>query len=291
MKVCILGAAGFIGKALVGRLDSLGFDLRCCDRRGGKVGNVRIETVDLANGDEFSEWMTRGEPDLIIHLAAQLPSSAADKDIDVIANNFTIDRNVYDFVREGDSRLIFASSCAVYGGSEIPWREDALLAPDSPYGISKTMGEMMFRSCPGLNLTVLRISAPFGTDNPRHTVVNIFMERALKGKTLYLYGDGTREQDFVYIEDVCEAFVSAAKKKRPDTYNIASGQSVSMKELASSIVAITKSKSKVEFADKADPENGRVVKIEVGKAKLSLGFDASGSLKRGLDRMREEAGR
>ena len=113
-------------------------------------------------------------------------------------------------------------------------------------------------------------------------MVNIFLERSLNDEELLLYGRGTREQDFIYVKDVARAFWQAYQEKKSGIYNIASGTTVTMKDLAELIITLTCSHSKITCSGKEDPQENVKVSIDVSKAQKELGFTPEFSLADGL---------
>src|SRR3989344_4395647 len=127
-------------------------------------------------------------------------------------------------VERGIKRLIHSSSVTVYGR---PRRriahEDSPLNTIIVYGVSKLTAEnycTMFSSLHGLAITVLRYASVYGPGLTQRTALPIFIERAQKNEDIFLYGDGTRSQDYIYVDDVVEANILAAKKGTTGDFNI-----------------------------------------------------------------------
>ncbi|MCX6775010.1 MAG: NAD-dependent epimerase/dehydratase family protein, partial [DPANN group archaeon] len=154
--------------------------------------------------------------------------------------------------------IIFTSSAAVYGEQQtIPIKENAQLHPSSTYAISKIAAERAiesYREKYGLNITTFRIFNVYGPgqdpNSPYAAAVPKFINRALKGQDLIIYGDGKQTRDFIYIGDVVDAIRLALRKRPNQTLNLASGKKISIISLADKIRTLTGSSSKIEFEGK-----------------------------------------
>jgi UDP-glucose 4-epimerase len=284
-RVAILGATGFIGKAVTSLFLNEEIDMEACSKNGGTLNSFPVDQVDISKEGALSQWLKNKDVDAIIYLSSKIPSSFLEADWDLFYYNLMMHKQVLDYWKTNGCHLIYASSCSVYGSrGPIPWKENNTTIPDNYYSISKLVGEILFYQeyQKGLPLTILRINAPYGVDTRRKTVINIFLESALKGKTLILFGSGNRQQDFIYVLDVARAFWISYLRKKYGIYNIASGKTVTMKELANIIINQTNSSSKIIYSGEPDPQEGFQVNIDISKARNELGFLPEYSLEDGF---------
>jgi len=284
-RVAILGAAGFIGKAITSSLSNSGIGIEACDLYEGNIDGVRIDPIDITKEEELSDWLNDKDISGIIYLSCIIPKSFEGADWDLFYDNLMMHRQVMDYWRKRKCHLIYASSSSVYiPHNSLPWREDSDNFPNNFYSISKLLGEKLFfqEYQNGTPLTILRINAPFGAVTGRGTVVNIFLERALKGEDLTLYGTGNRQQDFIHVSDVARAFLTSYLNKKHGIFNIASGRTVTMRELAETIIDLTGSSSKIIYPGKPDPQEGFRVEVDITKARDELGFTPELTLEDGL---------
>lgn len=284
-RVAILGATGFIGKAATSLFLGEGIDIVACSNKGVTINGFSVDQVDISKEGALSQWLKDKDIEAIIYLSSMIPKSFSDADWDLFYYNLMMHKQVLDYWKRHKCHLIYASSCSVYGSrSPIPWKEENAAFPDNYYSISKLVGEALFyqESQKGLPLTVLRINAPYGMNTRRKTVINIFLESVLKGKNLILFGNGNRQQDFIYVLDVARAFWISYLKKKYGIYNIASGKTVTMKELANIIINLTKYPSKIIYSGEPDLQEGFQVDIDISKARNELGFLPEYSLEDGL---------
>ncbi len=290
-KIAILGANGQMGRAVIEYFVERGSNLECCDKIGGAAGTQRIDKVDLKKTGSIGRWLGKKRVSTIVHLASEIPSPTKDDDMKLLEANLRMHQEVFHYWQEKGCQLIFASGCNVYGtDGPIPWRESNEPNPEDLYSVSKLVGESLFKvnDADESPLTVLRINAPYGFPQKRKTVVNIFMERALAGEDIELFGSGKRMQDFLHVRDVASAFWLAKAKRMRGVFNIASGEVVTMKRLAELIVDCTHSRSKIVLSGKPDPKEEEKIGVDISRAKRELGFKPEYSLKEGLEKLVEE---
>lgn len=284
-RVAILGATGLIGKAVCSLFIEAGINVEACSKNGEAIKICPVSQVDISKNGTLSQWLENKDVDSIIYLSCKIPRTSFEADWDLFYYNLMMHKHVLDYWETHKCHLIYASSCSIYGPSgPIPWKEENAAFPDNYYSISKLVGEILFyqKNQKGLPLTILRINAPYGANTKRKTVINVFIENALKGKDLTLFGSGNEQQDFVYVLDVARAFLIAYLKKNYGIYNIASGKTVTLKELASKIINLTDSSSKIIISGESNTQEILQVKIDISKARNELGFLPKYSLEYGL---------
>jgi len=305
MRVLVTGGAGFIGSTLVDRLLAEGHRVDVVDDLStGSLANLAearaqaghaltVHQLDIRSG-ELVEVMARRQPEVVFHLAAQ-----ADVRVSVERPVFDAEVNVLgtlrvlEGARAGDSaRVVFAASGGtLYGDpdlSDLPVPEQHPHRPLSPYGVSKKAGIdylLAYREIHALEFCALALANVYGPRQDPHGeagVVAIFAERLLRGEAVTIYGDGDQTRDFVYVDDVVDAFVRAATRGGGLVLNIGTGRQVSVKELArlmgeragSSVAPVHAPARTGELAHSAlDPE----------RAGIHLGWQPWTELSRGID--------
>ena len=259
MIVLITGGAGFIGshlaehfqgKATVRVLDNL--------RTGTKANLTGLahEFIEGTIADRETVRAAMQGVDLVFHLAAMVSvaesmgNPAACVQDNVIGTLTVLDEAARAKVR----KLCFASSAAIYGDNPIvPKVETMLPEPHSPYAITKLDGEFhctMFQREGLLETVALRFFNVFGPrQNPRGpyaAAVPIFIESALAGRPLKVFGDGGQTRDFVSVKDVVAACVHACTAPTlAGVFNVAGGGTITINQLAEKIIALTGSKSRI----------------------------------------------
>jgi nucleoside-diphosphate-sugar epimerase len=284
--IAIVGATGFIGSEILSLFKKNAVTIYPCSKTGGKIQEINIDSIDITINRAIIDWLSEKNIDTLIYLSSIIPKSFAETDWALFDKNLKMHKTILDAWKEEKFHLIYASSCSVYSRiTPCPWSEMTIIMPDNYYSISKFFGEILFCKefqMDRLPLTILRINAPYGIGNRIKTVMNIFLERSMNGEDLILYGRGTREQDFIYVKDVARAFWQAYCKKKYGIYNIASGTTVTMNELAHLIVDLTHSESKIIHSGTIDPQEGLKVSIDISKSQNELDFFPQYSLTDGL---------
>ena len=241
-KALVTGGAGFIGSHLVDRLLAEGFRVAIIDDlSAGKLKNLNPAATfyhaDITHS-AIDEIFSREQPDFVFHLAARVSVTySAQHPVDNAEVNVIGTLRLLDTARRiGLEKFIFSSTGgAIYGNPEDnPCSEATPVSPISPYGLSKYMAEQyieLFHRLYRLNYTNLRYGNVYG---PRQDadgeagVIAIFIQSILDGHQPRIFGDGTQERDFVYVDDIVEANMRAIEHGSHRTLNIGSGKGASV---------------------------------------------------------------
>ena len=255
MKALVTGGAGFIGSHLAERLLAEGWTVVVLDDlSNGFERNVPAgaEFVRGRAGDPAVLDSVLPGCDVVFHLAAV--SSVADsieRPLVVHDVNLTTTLALLELAaKHGVKRLVFSSSASVYGDTHgQAAREDMTPAPLSHYAVQKLASEYycgVYHRLRGLQTVCLRYFNVFGPrqrdDSPYTGVITKFLTAARKGVPITIFGDGSQSRDFIHVEDVVTANVAAATSESAGVaggvFNIGSGTSTTVNELASSIAKI-----------------------------------------------------
>lgn len=257
-KFLVTGGAGFIGSHLVDELARLGGEVWVLDDfSSGTRDNLRAvtnrENVHIIKGDVRDADNTlklAREVEVVYHLAAKtsLQESAEDpisvNDINVTGTLAMLRASA----SAGVERFVLGSSAAVYGEPfYLPIDEEHPLAPLSCYGASKAAAEKYcsaFTHTHGLRTVCLRLFNVYGARQLRNQysgVIVEFMELLMRGRSPVIFGDGWQSRDFVNVLDVVQAFLRCLETDSavPEVYNVGSGISTSVNELASMLIETT----------------------------------------------------
>ena len=301
-KALVTGGAGFIGSHLSDRLMEEGWEVLVVDdlsaghldnlAEARARGRIRFHQLDIRD-EEFGVAVRHFAPDVIFHLAAQVSvvESVADPLHDAGVNIVgTI--NLLEAARHaGTDLVVFASSGgAIYGeGVKLPAKESFAKHPGSPYGISKKAVEDYFRfyqEAYGVDWVALGLSNVYG---PRQDpfgeagVVAIFTRLMLDLKRPVIYGDGRQTRDYVYVDDVADAFVRSAGVGGGKLLNIGTGRETSVVQLFKAIADEVGFTQLPVFVDARPGELGRSV-LDPGAAQKALQWQPWTGLEEGLAR-------
>jgi UDP-glucose 4-epimerase len=247
-RILVTGGAGFIGFHLCKKLTERGLDVTIYDNlSSGKMENVKdVPKAKFTKADilDLKKLCTLEKADLIFHLAAQVvvPYSMENPTED-FETNARGTLNVLEKARKDDSRLVFASSAAVYGNpTQLPTPETYGFHPFSCYGLSKVVGEeycQMYANQYGLDITIMRFANVYGSRC--HGVINDFLDKLEKNPNkLEIIGTGQQSRDFVNVADVVNVLISAASRESAvgQTYNVGFGKTTKIIDLAQMILRI-----------------------------------------------------
>jgi UDP-glucose 4-epimerase len=306
MRTLVTGGAGFIGSALVDRLVRDGHEVTVVDDLStGRLenladafasGRAHLAEADLA-GPELAGVVAEARPQVVHHLAAQIDvrRSVADPLHDARVNILGTIAVASAALDAGCRRLVFASSGGtVYGEPEpsaLPIDEHHPPGVTNPYGVAKRSAEdylASFAELHGLEPVSLRLGNVYGPRQDPHGeagVVAIFCNRLLADEPVTVFGDGRQTRDYVFVEDVVDAFLAAGE--HPDApgarLNVATGVETSVLELYASLREVAGFGGEPTFAPPRPGELGRIA-LDCAEAGRVLGWQAKVDLRGGLSR-------
>jgi len=265
--VLVTGGAGFIGSHLVDLFLARGYRVRVLDNLStGKLTNLPAVHPHLSfvEGDirdaETVDKIVAGVT-AIVHLAAVASVQASvDDPVGTHQVNLVGTLNLLEAARaHGIRRFVFASSAAVYGNVQaLPVTEHMPLLPLTPYAADKLASEYyidFYRRQHGLDPVIFRFFNIFGPrqdpSSPYSGVISIFMERAIAGRPITVFGDGEQSRDFVYVADLVTLLLAAVEHDRSLTgpLNVGNGQATNLNQLLRMIENFSGAKSEVTYVD------------------------------------------
>jgi len=305
-KILVTGSAGFMGSHIYDKLSALGHEVYGIDDlSGGFLRNVsnkkRFTELDLRNRKKTAEYINRLRPKIIVHMAADAP---------VGRSNFTpfsaVDRNFIAYInllvpaiKHGLKKMILMSSMDVYGSQQAPFSEEMSLVPEDIYGISKASMEAttkIMAKVYGFRYCIIRPHNVYGPRqnlaDPYRNVIGIFINRLLKDKFFYIYGDGRQKRAFSYIDDVNDALGEIIFNRRCEgkIFNVGSDNACTINELGALVSREFFGTEKIpkKFLPKHVPDRPQEVKYAYCKhdnLKKLTDFTAKTTLKDGIKEM------
>jgi len=253
-RALVTGCAGFIGSHLSERLLADGHEVIGVDSfedyypRDQKEANI----VDALESDRFTlveggilqlsenDSQLRGlvdSVDYVYHLAAQpgVRASWGETFRVYSDNNVLATQVLLETAREvGVEGFVYASSSSVYGDTTVfPMREDAPCAPHSPYGVTKLAAEHLCRLYTrnfGVHTASLRFFTVYGPRQRPDMAFRRFIESAMRGEAIKVFGDGLQTRDFTFVSDIVDGLVAATAAPAGTVANLAGGSRVSLVE-------------------------------------------------------------
>ncbi len=300
MRVLITGAAGFIGSHLAERFLEEGFYVIGMDNfLTGSPDNIAHlfgnKNFRFIHYNVVNYIYVEGPVDLVVHLAC--PASPVDY-MNHPIHTMKVDSlgtlNTLGFAKLKGSRYVFASSSEVYGSAQVhPQPEDYWgyvnpVGPRSVYDEAKRFSEalcMAYHREHGLDVRIARIFNTYGPRMRRKDgrVIPTFIEKALRGEPLPIYGDGSQTRSFCYIDDLVEGLfrLSVREGLAGTVVNLGNPEEVSILELAQKVIELSESSSKIEFLPPRDDDPPRRCP-DISRAKSLMGWFPQISLEDGL---------
>jgi nucleoside-diphosphate-sugar epimerase len=262
MRVMVTGGAGFIGSHLVEKLVEFGYKVVVLDilRCGNKIPREILRKIRLVQGDvrdRKTVEMTSKGCEMIFHFAAVLGVDVvADNPVDTMETEALGMANITRAaILHGARKVVYASTSGVYGKAAIAKAvdEEIEVSPRSSYSIAKRYNEIYLKSFhqeKGLQSVALRFFNVYGPRQDTRMVIPRFIEQAIAGKPLAVYGTGKQTRDFTYVDDVVSATIKVAERVEGcEIINVCDGREYTIADLAREIIAICKSESKIVFVE------------------------------------------
>jgi len=301
IRALVTGGCGFIGSHLVEALLNRNCEVIVLDDLStGKRENIKLfepcKNFTFVRGDVRNLDLVKAvvkDVEVIFHMAA-IPSVLRSVENPFLTHevNVTGTLNVLKAgLDAGVKRVVYASSSSVYGDVKaLPRREDMPTFPISPYGVSKLAAEQYCKAfyrvygLPTVCLRYFNVYGPRQTYGPYSGVITIFINKALKGESPVIYGDGEQTRDFTNVVDVVQASFLAAKNKQAigEVFNVATGKPTTINLLAKKILKLCgRSDIKPKYAPPR-PGDVKFSYADISKAQRILGYNPSVELDEGL---------
>lgn len=292
-SVLVTGGAGFIGSHLADALVADNDVTVVDDLSNGTRSNVPDEAtfVHADVGDRSTLSKHLADADLLFHEAAQVSvGRSVESPLSSHETNVDATLAVLDLARTHDVRVVLASSSAIYGHPEtVPVAESTPPAPTSPYGLEKLTVDhyaRLYHDLYGLETVALRYFNVYG---PRQAggdysgVISVFLDQAAAGESITVHGDGTQTRDFVHVSDVVRANLLAATTDHVgEAFNVGTGASIMIGELAELVREITDADSEIVHTD-GRPGDVDHSEADVSKANELLGYEPTVPFAEGLE--------
>ena len=314
-KVLITGGAGFIGSYIVRELIEQGHEPIVLDiyaqyippteegykehranRFKGILDKVTLERGDSSNFSVIYPIIKKHKPDYIIHLAAlplaKLQNITAEEALNgSVISTANLLEVVSQLKESGDllnfKKFVYTSSSMVYGDFQSNTASETHPTnPKEVYGTMKLAGEYVTKGlCNTFNLpyTIIRPSAVYGPTDMNKRVSQIFLDNAIKGETLTLFGGDEEKLDFSFVKDVAKGFILAtfSEQAHGEVFNITGGNGRSLLEYANTLKQhIPELKIEIKPRDESKPKRGT---LEIEKARNLLNYNPEYDLEKGIE--------
>jgi UDP-glucose 4-epimerase len=302
MRFLITGGAGFLGTALANYLVRQGNSVRVLDDLSASDVSGLDPTINFTRGnveDKPKVWRLLNKVDCVYHLAARVsvPESVL-YPREYNSTNVSGTVAIMEAMRDaGIKRVVLTSSGTIYGEQRVAVvHEEILPVPNSPYAASKLAAESYVRTIGaqwGIETVALRIFNAYGPGQaipPTHPpVIPQFMRQLLEGGTLVVHGDGQQTRDYIYIDDVVEALVTAATVGgiNRQIINIGTGVGTNVNQLIGVMEQVTGYEARVMVRKSTSGGVSSLV-ADTQKAEALLNFRARTALAEGLAQLKNQ---
>jgi UDP-glucose 4-epimerase len=296
MRILVTGAAGFIASHVAEAFVAQGHEVLVVDnlstgRRENLPAGARFVEMDLVSPG-LAKTVADFRPEIVDHHAAHadVRQSVDDPAHDARVNVVGMLSLIAAAAAAGTRKFLFASSGgAIYGDPDVvPCDETHPERPVSPYGASKKAGEVYLETMSrvhGLDYTILRYPNVYGPRQHPYTeegqVVAIFSRLMLAGRTPTIFGTGEQERDFVYVGDIVDANLRALEAGSGGTFNIGTGEGLTVNDLYRRLKDLTGYQGEVKYAPARPGEVFRI-SLDASRARETLGWQPRTGLDEGL---------
>jgi len=298
MNILITGGAGFVCSHLAEKLSMEGNNLILLDNLlTGSIKNVENliekDNVSFINSDVQDFIEINESLDFILHFAsAASPVAYQQNPINTLKAGSIGTINTLGLARVKNAKYLLASTSEVYGDPEVSPQKETYWGNVNPngersmYDEAKRFAEAAtatYSRTYGLETKIVRI---FNTYGPRMQlndgrVVTNFIVQALMGKDITVYGNGTQTRSFSYVDDTVDGIISLMNSKYNDVFNIGNPLEITINQLASKIIELTNSKSKLINLNLPE-DDPKQRKPDIEKARTLLNWEPKVDLETGL---------
>lgn len=293
-RVCVTGGAGFLGSFVTARLH---------ERGAKEVFIPTIEKYDLVQLDSIRQMLDDSNPDIIIHLAAQVGGIGANREhpAEFFYSNLMMGVQLIHeaWLRGVEKFVALGTICAYPKFTPIPFKEENLWdgypeETNAPYGLAKKMllvQSQAYRQQYGFNsifIMPVNLYGPRDNFKPESShVIPALIKKCVEAvesgaDSIEVWGDGTPTREFLYVEDAAEGILLATEKyDSPEPINLGSGMEISIKHLVELIAHLTGFKGRIIW-DTSKPNGQPRRRLDVTRAEQAFGFIAGTSFEEGL---------
>ncbi len=307
MQYLVTGGAGFIGSSLIEKLLEQGVSIVAIDDFNNyynpqfKEENIEsflsdsgfeLYRIDITDQRKLDRVFEEEQPDKVIHLAARAGVRPSLED-PLLYQKVNIEGtlNILEACRKYQvKQLIFASSSSVYGGQTgVPFsEEDRADRPISPYAATKRAGEMLcfnYHHLYHLPITCLRFFTVYGPKGRPDMAPYLFTELVSKNKTLKMFGDGTSQRDYTYIDDIVTGILFSLEKELEfEIINLGNSKTIELKYFINLVGKLLNKKPRIKQLPE-QPGDVPTTYADITKAKKLLDYNPKTSFEDGMEKL------
>jgi len=303
-KILVTGTAGFIGSRVSEMLFEDGYNVIGVDNLNGyydtrlklwrldnlkKNSNFKFYKVDIENYDDLKTIFQEHSPEAVINLAARAGVRySLENPFIYLSTNSGGALNLLELCKEYNvPKFILASTSSLYAGQKMPFKEDLPVnTPISPYAASKKAAESMaytYHYLYGIDVTILRYFTVYGPVGRPDMSPFRFIKWIMEGSPLEVFGDGSQQRDFTYVDDIAKGTIKALRPLGYEIINLGGNKPYRLNESIKLMEKYIGRKAKCNYKEfyKADM---KATWADIEKAKKLLGWQPQVSLEEGMKR-------
>jgi len=290
--IMVTGAAGLVGRAVVGQLAARGQAVLALDRRAARIDQIDVIECDTRDIHRLNFLARQADIGAIVHCGTYSgPMVGRGNPYDMMAVNVMGTANVLELARiSGMRRFVYCSSASVYGSTAAgPVQEDSALSPSTLYGATKLAAEQLvlaYAREQGVDAAALRLSWIYGPNRETACVLRKMIDDAAAGRPTRLGWGMDFHRQYIHSDDVARAVIATldAPLLRQRVYNITGESFVTLGAVAD-IVRTALPQAEIELAPGPDPQDDDHHRLDTRAAREELGFRPQISLEEGIGAM------
>ena len=307
MATCLVtGGAGFLGSHLCDELLRRGHRVICVDNfETGSLANIehlRVPEFTYLHADIVSPFHVEEPVDFVYHLAS--PASPIDYlrlPLHTLKVGSYGTHHALGLAKQHRARFLVASTSEVYGDPQVHpqpesyWGHVNPIGPRGVYDEAKRYAEaltMAYHRQQGVDTAIIRIFNTYGPRMRPHDgrAIPTFLRQALQDRPITVFGDGSQTRSFCYVDDLIRGMIALAESGEHQPVNVGNPNEFTLLELAETILEVTGSKSEIVY-EALPTDDPQVRQPDITRAREILGWEPKVTLREGLERTIEQAGR
>ena len=299
MRVLVTGGAGFIGSNIARRLAADGHDVTAADSflsaAWQNLTDFAGDVLTLADHDDVQSMIRLGRFDVICHQASITGVIASDGSTTsdphrMMRNNVETFRALLDWAVDTKARVVWASSCSVYGRGPVPMKESQPADPLNVYAFSKVCMERLaarYQNELSHPIVGLRYSNAYGPGEHHKgklaSMIHQLAWQMREGKRPRIFRPGDQKRDFVYIDDVVEANLCAMRSRNSGNFNAGAGRSWSFNEVVAELNRVLKTDLQPDYFENPYGFTQDWTETDQSLARERIGYQPQFDLRKGID--------